>query len=246
LEYVLGRAQFMGRTFHCSPATLIPRAETGELVEATIEVIRQEQQTKQALTLVEIGIGCGNIAVSLALATEHVKILASDVSSAAVEVARRNVAEFGLQERIKLFSGDLFEPFEGEGLANNLDIVVCNPPYIPTASLNKLASEIIDFEPRLALDGGPYGIDFFLRLISEAPKVLKPGGTLLFEIGERQENLVQYLFEKGAFEEIEPILYRTSVRGFRAVKSLVKIGTQSHEPDRQVDFSGKSVGAHTG
>jgi len=82
LEYVLGRAQFMGRTFHCSPATLIPRAETGELVEATIEVIRQEQQTKQALTLVEIGIGCGNIAVSLALATEHVKILASDVSSA--------------------------------------------------------------------------------------------------------------------------------------------------------------------
>jgi release factor glutamine methyltransferase len=219
LEYVLGRAQFMGRTFHCSPATLIPRAETGGLVEATVTVIKQEQQTKQELTLVEIGIGCGNIAVSLALVTEHVKILASDVSSAAVEVARRNVAEFGLQERITLFSGDLFEPFEEEGLAHNVDIVVCNPPYIPTGSLGKLPPEIIDFEPRLALDGGPYGIDFFLRLISEAPKILKPGGTLLFEIGERQESLVQYLFEKGAFHEIEPILYSTTVRGFRAITS---------------------------
>jgi release factor glutamine methyltransferase len=207
----------MGRTFHCSPATLIPREETGGLVEATLEVISREQQTKPELTLVEIGSGCGNIAVALALATEHVKILASDVSSAAVEVARRNVAEFGLEERIKLFSGDLFKPFEGEGLAHNVDIVVCNPPYIPTASLSKLAPEIIDFEPRLALDGGPYGIDFFLRLISEAPKILKPAGTLLFEIGERQENLVQYLFEKAAFQEIEPVLYGTKIRGFRAV-----------------------------
>jgi release factor glutamine methyltransferase len=206
----------MGRTFHCSSATLIPRAETGGLVEATLAVIRQEQQTKQDLTLVEIGIGCGNIAVSLALATEHVKILASDVSSPAVDVARRNVEEFGLQERITLFSGDLFKPFEGEGFAK-VDIVVCNPPYIPTASLSKLAPEIIDFEPRLALDGGPYGIDFFVRLITEAPKILKPGGTLLFEIGERQERLVQYLFEKGGFHEIEPILYSTRVRGFRAV-----------------------------
>ena len=209
----------MGRTFHCSPATLIPREETGGLVEATLEVIRREQQTKPDLTLIEIGSGCGNIAVSLALATEHVRILASDVSSLAVEIARRNVAEFGLQERITLFSGDLFKPFEGEGLANNVDIVVCNPPYIPTVSLSKLAPEIIDFEPRLALDGGPYGIDFFLRLISESPKILKPGGTLLFEIGERQESLVQYLFENGVFQEIEPIMYGTTVRGFRAVAS---------------------------
>lgn len=216
LEYVLGRAQFMGRTFHCTPATLIPRAETGGLVEATLDVISREQQTKQELTLVEIGIGCGNIAVSVALATEHVKILASDVSSPAVEVAKRNVEEFGLQERITLFSGDLFAPFEGEGLAT-VDIVVCNPPYIPTRSLGKLPPEVLNFEPLIALDGGAYGIDFFVRLITEAPKILKPGGTLLFEIGERQESLVQYLFEKGGFDEIEPLLYETKIRGFRAV-----------------------------
>jgi release factor glutamine methyltransferase len=225
----MGKAQFMGRAFHCSPATLIPREETGGLVEATLAVIRREQQTKQALTLVEIGIGCGNITVSLALATEHMRIFASDVSSAAVEIAKRNVAEFGLQDRVALFCGDLFEPFEQEGLERNVDIIVCNPPYIPTNSLSKLPPEIIDFEPRLALDGGPYGIDIYLRLVSESPRMLKAGGSLLFEIGERQERLVQHLFDRNVYQQIEPIYYATKVRGFRAVTAT------------QIDGAGKTL-----
>ncbi len=216
-EYLSGRAQFMGRTFHCSTDTLIPREETRGLVEATLETIRQAQQTKQKLTLIEIGTGCGNIAVSLALNSENVRIVASDLSAAAVEVAQRNVVEFGLQERISLFCGDLFQPLEGQGLEGTVDIVVCNPPYIPTGSLSKLPPEIIDFEPRLALDGGPYGIDFYLRLLSESPRMLNLGGRLLFEIGERQEGLVQHLFDKTIYQEIEPILYGTKIRGFRAV-----------------------------
>jgi release factor glutamine methyltransferase len=218
-EYILGRARFMGRTFHCSQDTLIPTEDTSGLVAAAAHLVRQKEQTEIDLCLIEVGTGCGNIAISLALESEHTKILASDFSSAAIEIARKNVELFQLQHRISLFCGDLFTPFQRSGFEQRADFIVCNPPYIPTRSLSKLPPEIVNFEPHLALDGGPFGIDFYLRLISEAPRMLKPGGTLLFEIGERQEKLVQNLFGKDAYNSIEPIFYGTKIRGFQATTS---------------------------
>jgi release factor glutamine methyltransferase len=202
-EYILGQAYFMGNLFECTSATLIPTEETRVLVNAALESIREKEAAEKDLLLIELGTGCGNIAAAIALRSKHVRILASDVSLAAVAIARRNVDASGLAGRISLFCGDLFAPFLSGGYAGKIDFVVCNPPYIPTASLNKLPSEIIDHEPRVALDGGPYGIDIFRRLIADSLTFLKPGGTLFFEIGERQEKLAARLLEKnGGYEGI--------------------------------------------
>jgi release factor glutamine methyltransferase len=219
LEYILGRATFMGRSFLCTADTLIPTEETSLLVRTACEFIDKRLRAGLGTqTVIEIGTGCGNIAVSLAkLCDENVRILASDVSFPAVEIARQNVNRFNSQEKVKLFSGDLFEPF-GEH-AGKADMVICNPPYIPTTSLRKLSSEITDYEPILALDGGAYGISFFRRLINGSLEVLRPDGVLVFEIGEGQEKLIGRLFDKNSsYREIEYFMYGESVRVVSALR----------------------------
>ncbi len=218
-EYVLGKAHFMGRIFSCTPDTLIPTDDTRGLVEAVLRVLQQKETEQPDLTLIEVGTGCGNIAISIAMQTNSVRILASDISPAAVAVAATNVERFGVRNRITLTHGDLFAPFTEMHLEGNVDFVVCNPPYIPTASLAKLAREIVDHEPHVALDGGPYGINIFRRLVADAVSMLKPGGSLFFEIGERQEKLAARLLEKtGGYENIEYIKYGSTVRAVRADK----------------------------
>jgi len=202
LEYIIGEAVFMKRRFYCTPETLIPREETSLLVGVAVDLINDRDGGGSAPTVIEIGTGCGNIAVSVAMSCENAKVLASDVSEGAVEVANRNVDRYDLGERVKLFAGDLFAPFEDLGCEGKVDLVVCNPPYIPSGSLSRLAPEIFDHEPKVALDAGPYGIDFFRRLIEGAGPMLAPGGKLAFEIGEKQEKLVTRVLEKnGGFED---------------------------------------------
>jgi len=219
MEYILGSATFMGRSFFCTKNTLIPTEETSLLVTTAYDFIKTRLQSGLGVqTVIEIGTGCGNIAISLALLCDrNVKILASDVSPSAVEIARKNVLKFNAQESILLFSGDLFEPFnEYQGAS---DVIICNPPYIPTTSLKKLSAEIIDHEPIVALDGGPYGITFFRRLINGALTVLKQEGVLVFEIGEGQEKMISRLFEKNpAYKEIQYYKYGDNVRVISAVK----------------------------
>jgi release factor glutamine methyltransferase len=218
-EYIMEKAHFMGRTFFCTTDTLIPTDDTKGLVEAVLTAVRAKEAAASDLTLIEIGTGCGNIAISIALHTNHIRILASDISPAAVAIAAKNVESTGVQNRVTLTHGDLFAPFSGRNLEGAIDFVVCNPPYIPTASLAKLSHEIIDHEPRVALDGGPYGINIFRRLIADALLMLKPGGSLFFEIGERQEKLVERLLEKaGGYEAVEFLKYGQIVRAIRAVK----------------------------
>ena len=219
MEYILGRATFMGRSFYCSRGALIPTEETSLLVMTAYNLINERLRSGLgAQTIIEIGTGCGNIAVSLAqLCDNNVAILASDVSLDAVEVARKNVTNFGAQDKVSLFCGDLFEPFKDyEG---KIDVVICNPPYIPTSSLKKLSAEIIDYEPIVALDGGPYGINIFRKLMHGALTVLKSGGILAFEIGEGQENLIGKLFEKNtSYSKISQFKHGEHVRVISAVK----------------------------
>jgi release factor glutamine methyltransferase len=218
-EYILGEAHFMGNLFICTPDTLIPTDETRVLVNAALESIRKKEAHDDHLVLIELGTGCGNIASTLAMHTNHIRILASDISPAAVAVAKRNIDNYKLGDRISLFCGDLFSPFHTMGYEGTIDFVVCNPPYIPTASLEKLSPEIIDHEPRLALDGGPYGIDIFRRLIAGSLAMLKPGGVLFFEIGERQEKLAARLIEKnGGYEDIIYFEDEGKIRVLRAQK----------------------------
>jgi len=195
LEYVVGRATFMGLLLHCTPDTLIPREETELLAGVALACIEEMQADGDELTIMDIGTGSGNIAVSLALNSEKTKIMAADISPEAVAMAQKNVAEFDLQDRVELHCGDLFAPFQGSGIEGTVDIVVCNPPYLPSSTLDKLAPEIIDYEPKVALDAGTYGLDIFRRLIADALTMLRPLGVtrLLNRNGGYQD--IQYFYD---------------------------------------------------
>ncbi len=204
LEYILERANFMNLELVCQPATLIPREETELLANVALDFVSQLQSPQNKLTIVDVGTGCGNLAVSLATYTNNTHILASDISSEAVAIAQENVNRLNLQERVTLFCGDMFAPISEAGYDGDIDMVVCNPPYIPTNSLDNLAPEIIDHEPIVALDAGTYGLDIYRKLITGALTILKPGGVLTFEIGEGQDKLVGWLLQRnGGYKNIE-------------------------------------------
>jgi release factor glutamine methyltransferase len=204
LEYVVQRAAFAGLSLHCSKGALIPVQWTELLVEVTLGVLMQRREKVRSQTILEVGTGCGNVAVSLAVRTDDIVILASDISPEAVEIARINVNEYHLSDRITVRCGDLFSPFPG--VEGAVDVVVCNPPYIPTASLSRLPTEITDHEPSVALDGGPYGIDFCRRLILESVSILMPGGRLIFEVGVGLEGLASRILKRnGHYTDVKCI-----------------------------------------
>jgi release factor glutamine methyltransferase len=197
LEYILGVAPFLGELLECREGALIPREETELLTLTCLGFIGELREAGvDAPRIIELGTGSGNIAVVLALKAETAEIYASDISEEAVTVAAANVERCGVAGRVTLLIGDMFEPFRGKGLEGTTDIVVCNPPYIPSTSVDRLDPQIIDHEPRVALDAGAYGLDIFQRLINGAPEFLRPGGMLAFEIGAGQEKIVSRLFRK--------------------------------------------------
>ena len=196
LEYLLGYAGFAGLTLRCTADTVIPTEYTKTLVDVAADFIKERQQTGSRQVVIDIGTGCGNIPLLLAMKTTGVDILASDVSPEAVGVARQNIEKYHLEDIITLECGDLFEPFLEKGYAETVDMVLCNPPYVPTAFIDKMVPEISAHQPRIALDGGPYGVSFYQKLVNEAVKVLKPGGLLVFEIGEGQEKLVSRTLDR--------------------------------------------------
>lgn len=204
LEYILQQTVFMGRPFTCTPDTLIPRAETELLVRTVLQ--QTSALETEPLTIVDVGTGSGNIAVSLALERPHSRVFALDISPEAVARAQQHVNQYDLQERVTALCGDLFAPLAGLRLENQVNVVVCNPPYIPTGSLSKMAAEIVEHEPLVALDAGPYGINIFRRLVADAQRYLRPGGLLAFEFGAGQEVLVQRLLQKcGSYVQMRTV-----------------------------------------
>ena len=209
LEYILGKAVFMGLQLDCAPGALIPREETELLARTALSLIEARQAAQPnapepRLTVLDMGTGSGNIAVALAMHSPDIRVLANDVSQDAVAIARRQVAKFHLEDRVTIFCGDLYQPLLTAGWRGKVDIIACNPPYLPTSTLAKLAKEIADHEPHVAFDAGPYGINVFRRLITGAVDLLKPDGILVFEIGAGQEKLVARLLEgAGQYANIE-------------------------------------------
>lgn len=222
LEYILGVAPFLGELLECSEGALIPREETELLTLTCLRFIEKERDAGVAAPkIIELGTGCGNIAVLLALKTENAEIYASDISEEAVVVASSNVKRCGVTEKVTLMSGDMFEPMRGRGLEGTTDLVVCNPPYIPSTSVDRLDPQIIDHEPRVALDAGAYGLDIFQRLIKGAPEFLRPGGMLAFEIGAGQEKIVARLFRKAgdAYHAIDQVGDGKEIRVLTAIRT---------------------------
>ena len=187
--YITGHREFYGLDFYVNPHTLIPRPESELLVETALMLA----QDSHFYTIADIGTGCGAIAVSLALELPRVRIYATDISLAALEIASINCQRHGVADRVRLLPGDMLEP-----LPEPVDLIIGNLPYVRESELAPT------FEPTLALDGGAEGTESISRLCRQAQHKLAGGGSLLLEIGQGQSqaitSLLDSLFPNGAIE----------------------------------------------
>jgi len=202
IQYILGKSEFMGLEFKVAPGVLIPRPETEILVEAVLKFSRQFGFRGRGLNIMDIGTGSGNIAVSLAKLLQDSNITAIDISKEAIEIAKYNSLFNDVADRISFAQGDLFSSCQTAG---GYDIIVSNPPYIPTQELKDLQPEI-KHEPVIALDGGKDGLDYYRKLAGRAPYFLKENGLLITEIGYNQKDAVADIFKNsGNFRVLEAI-----------------------------------------
>lgn len=183
LAHLTERQRFMGLELLASPEALIPRRETELLAQAVLERGRELARETGSLTAIDVCTGSGNVALALAHHLPSARVFAADLSESAVQLARRNAELLGLAERVTLAAGDLLAPFDTPQFHGKVDLLSCNPPYISSGKLEHMPTEIIGFEPSLAFDGGPLGIRIIQRLMTEAPRFLRRGGWLCFEIG---------------------------------------------------------------
>jgi len=203
IQYIIGCQEFMGMDFRVDQRVLIPRRDTEILVE---HVIRKVKEFEGPVHIVEVGTGSGAIAVSLAANLPKARVTAIDIDSGALEVAKGNATLHRVQERIVFLQGDLFEPLKDGPETGRFDVLVSNPPYIPTVEIETLEVQVKDYEPRIALDGGWDGLDFYKRLASLAPGYLKPGALWAVEVGYNQADAVKGILEKvGIYTEIQLI-----------------------------------------
>lgn len=190
LQYILGSQEFGGLQFTVTPAVLIPRHDTEVLVE---ESLKRASATSRIL---DIGLGSGCIAVVLAARLPDAQICGVENSQGAIAVARENADRHGV--RLHIFAGSLFEQLEDE----RFDLIVSNPPYIPTLDMSGLEPEVRDYEPVAALDGGTDGLDFYRLIIPAAVGHLQPAGWLLVEVGIGQAAAVKGMFATAGFSAI--------------------------------------------
>jgi release factor glutamine methyltransferase len=200
VAYLVGHKEFFGLRLEVSPAVLIPRPESEFVV---MECLRLAKLMARPAIL-DIGTGSGNIAI--ALAQQHVGALvtAVDISADALAVARRNAERHGVSGRVRFLEGDLFAPVPGE---ERFEFVVSNPPYIARADIPALAVGVRDYEPHLALDGGPSAYAVLERLIAEAAPRLKSGGYLIVEIGAPQEQPVRERIQANGGYDLEETVH---------------------------------------
>lgn len=196
LSRIRGNREFRGRLFITSPAVLDPRPETELLVDAALARLKAAGISRPRL--LDLGTGSGVIIVSLLAESIEAVGVGVDISAEALAMAGRNGTAHGVTDRLTLFQGDLFVPVTGL-----FDLVVSNPPYIPSSDLGALEAEVRDFDPALALDGGADGLDFYRRIIEAAPRHLSPGGILTLELGIHQAGAVSALVLEAGFSDLE-------------------------------------------
>jgi release factor glutamine methyltransferase len=194
VAYLVGRKEFFSLEFEVNRDVLIPRPDTECVV---VEGLRLAKPLAEPDVL-DIGTGSGAIAVTVAKQHKGARMTATDVSPAALAVARRNAERHRLAERIRFLEGDVFGPIPA---GERFDFVLSNPPYIAHGDMENLPVGVRQYEPRLALDGGPGGYAVFERLVAQAPQFLKPGGYLIVEIGAPQEGPARQRLEAhGGYE----------------------------------------------
>ncbi len=198
VQYVLGEWDFRSLTLRCDRRALIPRPETEELVTRVLGFLNRRPQPSRPV-VVDVGTGTG--AIILALAKElkgEAVLIGTDISEEAIQLAKENAARTGLSERVKFAVADGLDDFDEP---ESIDVIVANPPYIESAVCETLEKKVRDFEPRLALDGGADGLQFYDRYLADALNLLKSGGAVFFEIGENQGPRLLNLFADYGFCE---------------------------------------------
>ena len=217
LQYILGHQEFWSIDFKVDPRVLIPRPETELLVEQSL-LILSKNSFKRIPSVLEIGTGSGAIAIALAKEVTNIFLVATDISREALRLAKENARSAGLGHQIKFVNGDLFSSLRSSKEEGTFDMILSNPPYIHRLELQTLAREVKEYEPMIALDGGEDGLEFYRRMIPEAPFYLREGGWLLLEVGQGQGSLVsKWMEEEGDFLKPECILDLSGIE--RVVKA---------------------------
>ena len=195
LQYLTGRQEFFKLDFEVTPAVLIPRPETELVIETALELLRNDPEPY----LADIGAGSGCIAISILHELSTARAVATDVSSAALQVTRQNAARHGVADRLEVLESDYFSALEATGSFN---LIASNPPYISDDEMKNLQREV-NYEPHAALAGGPDGLSVIRRLLLEAPPFLRPGGYFVFEIGFGQSGAVEQLIDRRVWRLLE-------------------------------------------
>jgi release factor glutamine methyltransferase len=191
LQYITGRQEFFGLDFEVTPDVLIPRPETELIVEEAIRIVQLYGVARPVI--VDVGAGSGCIAVALARELADARVIASDVSEAALRVARRNAARHGLGDRVDFIASDLLDAFAEEEFA---DFILSNPPYVSEKEMSSLQREVRDWEPRAALTDSNDGLSLYRRLLKDAPSRLRPGGHLICEMGYTQSEMISNMIDR--------------------------------------------------
>ena len=194
VAYICGEKEFMGLAFKVTPAVLVPQPDTETLVEAAIERLKGKENARIA----DVCTGSGAIALALVHYMSESSVATTDISAEALAVAKENAEALGLSERVEFFVGDLLAPISGK----TFDAIVSNPPYIPSADIDGLPREV-RAEPKLALDGGADGLDFYRRLVGESAALLNDGGFLAVECGDTQAGAIVEMAATGGFGKTE-------------------------------------------
>lgn len=200
--------RFMNILLELAPDVLVPRQET-ELLGARAVAILRDHPPGQVV--IDMCCGSGNLALSIANEIPSARVWGADLTDSTVALARRNAERLGVQDRVAIRQGDLFDALAGDGLVGMADMIVCNPPYISTARLEGESAHLLEAEPREAFDGGPYGISIHQRVIRDAVDFLKPGGWLLFEFGEGQDRQAAALIARA--KAYEPVVFAANEAG---------------------------------
>ena len=200
IQYVLGEWDFRTLTLSCDSRALIPRPETEELVARVLKWLKEHPSDSERI-IIDVGTGSGAIILSLAAEYKgNAAFIGSDISEDAIALAKSNAVRTRLSNRVKFVVMDGLDDFvEPECV----DVIVSNPPYIERAVCETLDPRVKDYEPRLALDGGDSGLDFYDRYLADALNILRPGGAVFFEIGENQGEALRELLENYGFSDIK-------------------------------------------
>lgn len=194
---ILGSREFYGLSLGLSPATLEPRPDTETLIDAVLPLVRERVAAKGSCSIADLGIGTGAIGLALLATCPEARCLGVDVSAEAVEAALKNADALGLGDRYEAVQGDWLSDLDVQ-----FDLIVSNPPYIPTSDLASLSREVTEYDPVLALDGGADGLDAYRAIASQAGHRLEAGGYLALEIGIGQRHSVAALAVAHGFAEV--------------------------------------------